>query len=150
MFKDLLSAFRAPDPNPQNDKGGRLALAALLVRIARVDRTYSPVEKDLIVQTLMERYSLPMDEALTLRAEAEELELHAPDTVRFTRVIKDTVAYDDRLSVVRAMWSVVLADNERDDEEDGLMRLVVNLLGVNDRDSGLARQEVQRRLANGT
>ena len=36
--------------------------------------------------------------------------------------------------------AVVLADGERADEEDALLRLVANLLGVNDRDSALARQ----------
>ena len=36
------------------------------------------------------------------------------------------------------------ADGERDAEEDALLRLVSNLLGINDRDSALARQRVDR------
>ncbi|MDH5798542.1 MAG: TerB family tellurite resistance protein, partial [Paracoccaceae bacterium] len=51
--------------------------------------------------------------------------------------------YEDRLGVIEALWSVVLADGRRDHEEDALLRLVSNLLGVNDRDSALARQRVQ-------
>lgn len=77
-----------------------------------------------------------------MRAQAEQLESEAPDTVRFTRAIKDAVPYEDRLSVIEALWSVALADGERDHEEDALLRLVANLLGVNDRDSALARQKV--------
>ena len=41
----------------------------------------------------------------------------------------------------RALWQVVLADGERDHEEDALMRLLASLLGVNDRDSAIARKE---------
>ena len=41
---------------------------------------------------------------------------------------------------MRALWQVVLADGARDAEEDALMRLLASLLGVNDRDSALARQ----------
>ncbi len=41
---------------------------------------------------------------------------------------------------MRALWQVVLADGERDHEEDALMRLLASLLGVNDRDSAIARQ----------
>jgi hypothetical protein len=33
----------------------------------------------------------------------------------------------------------------RDHEEDALMRMTTNLLGVNDRDSALARQRVEAR-----
>lgn len=76
-----------------------------------------------------------------LRRQAEELEEQAPDTVRFTRAIKDAVAYEDRRAVIQAAWSVALADGARDDEEDALLRLVSNLLGVNDRNSALARQK---------
>ncbi len=95
----------------------------------------------------MERYGLSESDAAALRSEAEDLESRAPDTVRFTRVVKETVPYEHRETVVEALWSVVLADDRRDHDEDGFMRLVVSLLGINDRDSGLARQRVQARLS---
>ncbi len=75
------------------------------------------------------------------------LETEAPDTVRFTRAIKDAVPYEDREGVIEALWEVVLADGVRDHEEDALLRLLANLLGVNDRDSNLARQRVTTRMA---
>ena len=46
--------------------------------------------------------------------------------------------------MIEALWSVVLADGERDAEEDSLLRLVSHLLGVNDRVSALARKRVER------
>ena len=70
------------------------------------------------------------------------MEAEAPDTVRFTRAIKDAVPYEDRLSVIKAMWEVVLADGERAKEEDALLRMVTSFLGISDRDSNLARQGV--------
>ncbi|NNK17503.1 MAG: TerB family tellurite resistance protein, partial [Sulfitobacter sp.] len=39
-------------------------------------------------------------------------------------------------------WKVVLADGTRTDEENALLRLVANLLGVTDTDSAMARQRV--------
>ncbi len=79
-----------------------------------------------------------------LRAQAETLEAQAPDTVRFTRALKDAVRHDDRIALTEAMWEVVLADGARDDEEETLMRLVASLLGISDVDSALARQRVER------
>ena len=91
------------------------------------------------------RYGLSPAEAAALRGKAEALESEAPDTVRFTRAIKDAVAFEDRASVIEALWELALADGERDEEEDALIRMVANFLGINDRDSALARQRVAAR-----
>lgn len=144
MFRDFLTRLLAPEP-VINDPDARLALAALLVRIARTDGHYAPPEIDNIDRLLADRYGLPHADAQALRRDAETLEEEAPDTVRFTRAIKDAVPYMDRVGVIEALWAVVLADGSRAAEEDALMRMTASLLGVNDRDSGLARQRVEAR-----
>ena len=140
MFADILRRLTQPDPAPLPETDARLALAALLVRIARSDGHYDASERARIHAILRTRYRLDESGASALAGEAEALESEAPDTVRFTRAIKDAVAYEDRLAVIEALWPVVLADGRREDEEDALLRLVSSLLGINDRDSALARQ----------
>ncbi|MEL6838528.1 MAG: TerB family tellurite resistance protein [Pseudomonadota bacterium] len=142
MFTDLLRRLTAPEPEQLPDTDARLALAALLVRIARTDGDYAAVEIAQIDQSLMRRYQMDANAAAALRAEAETLESQAPDTVRFTRAIKDAVAYDDRVAVVEALWAVVMADGIRDDEEDSMMRMTASLLGVTDQDSHAARLRI--------
>jgi uncharacterized tellurite resistance protein B-like protein len=143
MFADLLKQLLSPEPERLPEMDARLALAALLVRVARSDNDYAQVEVDRIDRILVRRYGLSPFEATHLRARAEALETEAPDTVRFTRAIKDAVPYEERAGVVESLWAVVLADGVRDYEEDALIRLVANLLGINDRDSALARQRVE-------
>ncbi len=145
MFADLLKRLTAPEPARLPEPDAKLALAALLVRVARADDDYSDQEASQIDKVLAKRHGLSEVEATALRNQAESLEAEAPDTVRFTRAIKDAVAYEDRISVIEAMWHIVLADGVRDHEENTLMRLTANLLGVNDRDSNLARMRVQDR-----
>jgi uncharacterized tellurite resistance protein B-like protein len=145
MFADFLNRLIQPDPAPLPDADARLALAALLVRIARSDGDYAEGERERIDRILAARYGLTPFEAPALRGRAEVLEGEAPDTVRFTRAIKDAVPYEEREGVIEALWDVVLADGVRDHEEDSLLRLVANLLGINDRDSALARQRVEAR-----
>ena len=149
MFADLLRRLSAPEPEPLPDPDARRALGALLVRIARSDGDYARDEAARIDRILATRYGLSPWEATTLRGEAETLESEAPDTVRFTRAIKDAVAYEERAAVIEALWDVVLADGARDHEEDALIRLVAPLLGVNDRDSALARQRVASQRGEG-
>ncbi len=147
MFGDLIRRLTAPEPEPLPYDDARLALAALLVRIARSDGDYAEVERDRIDRLLTARYDLSPFEVTKLRADAETLESEAPDTVRFTRAIKDCVPYDDRAAVIEALWDIVLADGTRDHEEDALLRMVAPMLGINDRDSNLARQRVEARRA---
>ena len=142
MFADFIKRLTEPEPDDLPDEDARLALTALLVRIARSDNNYSDGEKERIDRINACRYGLGPGAVSALRQEAEELESQAPDTVRFTRAIKDAVPYEDRLSVVKAMWEVVLADGERAKEEDALLRMVTSFLGISDRDSNLARQGV--------
>ena len=145
MFGELLGRLTAPDPDPLDDGDARLALAALLVRVARSDGDYDASEVKRIDALLSRRYGLGPFEVTNLRKDAETLEKEAPDTVRFTRAIKAAVPYEEREQVVEGLWEIALADGERDHEEDALMRLVAPMLGVNDRDSALARQRAQSR-----
>ena len=144
MFKDLLNRLLQPEPASIANDDARLALTALLVRVARSDNDYSLGEQGRIDNIIKDRYGLSDADTGKLRAEAESMEAEAPDTVRFTRAIKNAIAYDDRLAIIEALWKVALADGQRAQEEDAVLRLVSNLLGVSDRDSALARQKVTK------
>jgi len=142
MFADLFKRLTAPAPERLSDADARVALGALLVRIARADGDYEAAEIEQIDAVLQSRYGLDRTAAQALRTQCELAEAEAPDTVRFTRAIKDTVAYEDREAVIESLWSVVLADGVRDQSEDALLRMVAPMLGVSDQDSHKARQRV--------
>jgi len=143
MLKTLLSLLDSPaKPQPLADDDARTALTSLLIRVAKEDGHYAASEQTVIRSIISDRYKL--DEAYTdaLMADATLFEEEAGDTVRITRLIKDGVPHEDRVSVVEALWAVVLADDSRSDEENAFLRLVVSLIGVTDQESGLARQRV--------
>lgn len=144
MLQALLRALSAPEPDRLPEPDARLALAALLVRVAKTDGLYSAEEVERIDRILMARHGLGPFEVAKLRAEAEEFEAVAPDTVRFTRALKAATALEDRAALMEALWKVALADGLRDAEEDRLLRMVASLLGLTDVESGLARQRAER------
>lgn len=144
MFADFLKRLTQPEPAQLPDEDARLALTALLVRVARSDESYDAEERALIDRIAAQRYGLSPFEATALRGQAEQLESEAPDTVRFTRAIKDAVPFEARIGVIEALWQVVLADGERDEAEDALLRMVAPLLGISDVDSAMARQRVAK------
>lgn len=144
MIDSLLRRLLAPAPSRLPAPDARLALAALLVRVARADARYDAVEVARIDRVLATRFTLGPFEAARLRTEAEALEAEAPDTVRFTRALKAAVPHEDRAGLIEALWSVALADGGRGGEEEQVLRLVASLLGLSDLDSGLARQRAER------
>lgn len=141
---DLLRRLLAPEPSRLPDPDARLALAALLVRVARTDGLYAVEEVERIDRVLMHHHGLDPFGAARLRAEAEDLEQEAPDTVRFTRALKDAVPLDQRSDLMTALWTVALADGQREAHEDRMLRLVASLLGLTDVESALARQRAER------
>ena len=143
MIDHLLRRLRSPVATPAPEAS--LAMAALLVRLARTDGSYDAQEVASIDRALVETFGLSASAAGALRQQAEALEAKAPDTVRFTRSLKDAVPHDHRIALVEAMWRVVLSDGIRDDDEESMMRLVSNLLGISDVDSALARQRAGAR-----
>lgn len=144
MVSRLFSALFGPTPaTALAPDDARLALATLLVRMARADGLYRPEERAVIEGELARHYALAPDAAAALRLAAETEEAEAPDTVRFTRAVKAAVPHEERGWVLEALWAVALADGHRAPEEDGKMRLLAHLLGMSDRDSVLARQRVQ-------
>jgi uncharacterized tellurite resistance protein B-like protein len=142
MFADFLRRLTAPAPAPFPDTDARLALTALLVRVAKADAHYAVEEIRRIDRIIATRYGLNPVEAAQLRGRAEDLEHEAPDTVRFTRAIKDAIPFEERLAVIEALWEVVLADGEREEHEMALLRLIAPMLGISDQDSAHARRRV--------
>lgn len=141
-FLKRLTGVNTDEPLPLED--ARIALGALMVRVARTDNSYTSAEKSRIDRVLIETYGISAPEAEALRADAETAEENAADTVRFTKLIKDAVPYDHRKDVVEALWRVAATDGINS-EEHGLLRLVSNLVGVSDVDSALARQRAVKR-----
>lgn len=147
MIAEFFKRLTGQGPEPILDTDARLALGALLVRLAKSDGDYAVQEIARIDRILAARYQLNAVEAAQLRAKCEDIEHAAPDTVRFTRSIKEAVPYEDREAVIESLWEVVLADGERDAQEDALLRMVAPMLGITDQDSAHARRRVEARLA---
>ena len=144
MFGSFLKSLLDPNPKQLDTLEEQLALAAMLVRLARADEVYQQAEKDRIVSVLARMYDLAPNEDQDLFHRGEALEAEAPDTVKFTSALKEAVAYEDRIKIITALWEVALADNERNADEDALVRLVSSLLGVTDVDSATARLAIER------
>lgn len=143
MFKNLFN------PNKDNDQNqlanSQILFASLLVRAARIDNEYSFSEKQQIDKILEKKFSIANIRAMDIRKAGENHESNTLDTVQITREIKRDIPFENRKLLAEDLWSIILADDKRTEEENSFMRTCIKLIGVNDVDSAKARQAVINR-----
>jgi len=139
MFSEFFARLRGSagaEPLPPLD--ARLAIGALLVRIAKADAHYAYEEIAKIDILLAEAEDLPPVEAAKLRATCEKLEAEAPDTETFTAMIQERVGYEERAAVHAALWDVGLADKVLRKEEEAFLAEAAKALGITAADAQAA------------
>ena len=145
MLKNLLEVLLGSEEDKLDDDDEKIALAALCVRVAKSDNVYDSSEISSIDTELSQHFSISIADAAVLRDQAEKLEQEAPDTVRFTRAIKEKIELEKRRKILETLWKITLADGKREAEEDSVIRLISSLLGLTDIESARARQKVTKK-----
>ena len=139
MLTRILHAFSAPKPQPLPEPDEKLALGALMVRVAKSDHHYQIEEISRIDRLLARHFGLKPIEAAKMRATCEKLEHNAPDTERFANLIRETVSFQARIDALEAMWEVLLADGVSRDEELAVIETTRIAMGLSVADNANAR-----------
>lgn len=143
MFDALKSLFGGAKSDHKDDEPDTAtAAAALMVEAALADGEFSPVEREKIELILREGFKLDEAAATTTLEEAERLVASAVDHHQFTRVVK-SMTQAQRFTIMTHLWMVALADGDKDDHEDSLLRRLSPLLALSDRERAEARQAAQ-------
>lgn len=124
----------------------QLALSALLVEAAYSDDHFDPAERAVIARLLERRFNLSQPEARALLEAGERTADRAIELFRFARIVNDRLSLEERVELIEMLWEVAYADGTLDQYEDSLLRRVGGLIYVPDRERGLARQRVLKRL----
>src|SRR5690554_7817325 len=106
MFRRLLPRLLGENPaGPALSRDdAEVAVAALLVRLARADNRYGELERARIDALLSLRQPLPPGEIADRRAAAEMVEAEVPDTEHLTAAIRNRIAHDQCAGIVVALW----------------------------------------------
>ncbi|WP_101065415.1 tellurite resistance TerB family protein [Roseovarius salinarum] len=143
MLTRILDALKRPSPAPLPEPDERLALGALMVRVAKSDSDYQLAEISRIDRLLSRLYALGPVEAAKMRATCEKLDRAAPDTAHFAHLIRESVSFEARVDALEALWEVTLADGVRDEAELSVMHAAQEALGLSETDSAAARTRAE-------
>lgn len=142
IVKRILQAFSHPEPAPLPAPDAKLALGALMVRIAKSDASYRVEEIQRIDRILARANHIGPIEAARMRATCEKLEHEAPGTGEFARLIRETVSHEGRFETLKALWAVLLADGLERPEELSAIDNMRSALGMSEADNTAARSAV--------
>lgn len=141
MFEALTRLFAKPEtPTEGNDI--KLSVAALLVHLAAVDGTMKDEERRTIRGALMDHYDLDETAVEKLIKQAAQRDAEAVDFYRFTTGITQ-LPMQDRVEIIRMMWTVVFADRNNHELEDNMVWRIAELIGVSSRDRTVLRNQIR-------
>lgn len=143
MFEALTRLF-GKDETPVDMHDPKLAVAALLVHLAAVDGRMSDGERQAIRGALMDHYALDDSSVDKLIREAARQDAEAVDFFKFTSVLT-RLEMEDRIEIIRMMWTVVFADRTNHELEDNMVWRIAELIGVSSRDRTVLRNQVRGR-----
>ncbi|SEH58935.1 Uncharacterized conserved protein, tellurite resistance protein B (TerB) family [Paracoccus alkenifer] len=144
MFRRLLPRLLGEDPaGPALSRDdAEVAVAALLVRLARADNHYGELERARIDALLSLRQPLSPDEIADRRAAAEMVEAEVSDTRRLTAAIRTRIARDQCAGIMVALWDLARTDGAETPWEIATVDRIALLLGIGTADGAQAGQQI--------
>jgi uncharacterized tellurite resistance protein B-like protein len=120
----------------------RLAIAALLVRVATVDSDMSEVRAKELHRILKSRFRLDDSSACQLIEDACAAERRAIDLYQFTRLLNEALDDKSRHQAVQMMWEMAYAEGRLNGFEVNVVWRTADLLGVSSRRRVEIRQQI--------
>jgi uncharacterized tellurite resistance protein B-like protein len=111
-----------------------LAIASLLVELARADFSESETELDAIRHVLGRRFGVNEETVDDLISRAMHRADRAVSLHEFTHRLNTELPHEDKLAIIEMLWEVSHADGRIDKHEEHLVRRVAGLLHISDRD----------------
>ena len=135
----LKNFFKKKKENVDNNN---ILIAALLIHAAKIDDSYTAIEKKIIKKAFIDLYAITEEESERIIIKAEQKEQESNQIVEFTKEIKKN-SMEFRFKIIEILWKIVYSDDTSDSYESNLIRRVCGLLYVSDRDSGMIKLKVQ-------
>ncbi len=126
-FSRMSSAHTTIDPTP-------LAVAALLLEVARADHAVDDAERRAVVAAIARVCKLEGEDLDTLVVTAAQAVDEAVSFYDFTATINERLSQAQKLQLLDTLWRVAQADGRVDHYEEYYIRRLADLLHLSHRD----------------
>tara|TARA_B100000073_G_C23698503_1_gene559335 strand:+ start:1123 stop:1587 length:465 start_codon:yes stop_codon:yes gene_type:complete len=143
MLGNLKNIFSKPNEildSSSNKLVLEKAVSSLLIEAAMADGEFSDIEKKHIKSVLYDLFSFNDELIEDLIGETEQVVKQSSQLYGFSKTLRDSMEYQERLEIIQMMWEITYADGKLDDFEASLIRRASGLLYIDDIDCGTARK----------
>ena len=108
--------------------------ASLIIEVALADKVFDKSEINLLKNMLLETYSLKLDDANELIANAEKTVNESTSLYGYTREVNDNFDYQSKLDLLDQLWRMAFADGNIDKYEEHVVRKISDLIHISHND----------------
>ena len=143
MFK----FFKNKNKKNESYKNSELLLktASLLIHAAKIDETYTDIEKTIIKEMILNLSPVNSD-IEKLMIDAENKEKNSNQILDFTKEIKNA-DQSFKVKVIETLWKIIYSNKEVDMYESNLMRRLSGLLYIDDKLAGEIKERIIKNYA---
>jgi len=138
MFK----FFKNKNKKNESYKNSELLLktASLLIHAAKIDETYTDIEKTIIKEMILNLSPVNSD-IEKLMIDAENKEKNSNQILDFTKEIKNA-DQSFKVKVIETLWKIIYSNKEVDMYESNLMRRLSGLLYIDNKLAGEIKERI--------
>ena len=108
--------------------------ASLIIEVALADKVFDESEINLLKNMLLKTYSLKLDDANELIANAEKTVKESTSLYGYTREVNDNFDYQSKLGLLDQLWRMAFADGNIDKYEEHVVRKISDLIHISHND----------------
>lgn len=130
FFDKYIKGGNDAQPQAQGRDALRVATAALLIEMTRMDGAIADTERERVMHAVETKFGLRAEQTAELLRLAEQEAQQATDYFQFTSLIKEHLTPEEKERLIEHLWSVAYADGELHPYEEHLVRKIADLLYV--------------------
>ena len=124
------------------EKNFLVKTCALLIHAAKIDENYTEKEEEIIKKTLLE-LGAKKETIIQIINDAKSIEENSNQILDFTREVKN-LPENDKIKIIKALWSIIYSNNEADIYETNLMRRLAGLLYIDSSTMGDIKDKIKK------
>jgi len=134
MFKDLKNFFSKKETPETTDNSTNSAVLRIIYEIIAADHVIKDEEIAITVEFLKKYFDYDENQTSVDLFKLKEENFFNTDLTKITYRLKNALAYNERINIIKVCWHVLLIDNNEDVLETATVRKISTLLGIEDKD----------------
>jgi len=135
----MFNLFKKDESEKKNNLS-LIAVASLLIHLAKIDENFTDKEREIIKSALIEM-GAEVEKIDEIIEESEKIEKDSNQILHFTKKIKN-INEDKKKLIIEALWNIIYSDQSADMYETNLMRRLSGLLYLDNKVVGDIKEKV--------